>query len=230
MSASNAWFTPYNSNLCTSPENSPVDSRQLSCRHLMVCLQLCQESAFRAAAYHHSSRLCILSGTELLSPCLSPGYKTCINPGQDIESTHLTDATTTVEATKAGPAHAVVALQIIDTSDKRDFYPVPLVGWYIIRYIGVKDIALKLSLVKMPARTCRVKSQHMGNKMLGIRGWHWRFVVSEKEKLFVWRVGMQILYCWWYTLSEIIMISDLIYSMMVRKTELWCGYTWVAYR
>ena len=89
-STSNGWFSTSDSNLCPSP----VDRRQFSCRHLMVCLQLFQQSACATAAYHHSSRLCMLSDSELLSPCPSPGYKTYINSGQDNESTHLTDVMT----------------------------------------------------------------------------------------------------------------------------------------
>ena len=116
--ASSAWFSPSYSNLCPSPE-----SRQLSCRHLMICLQLCQQSACRAGAYHHSSRLCMLSGSELLSPCARPGDKTFISPGQDIESTHLTDATNTVEVTEPAPP------PLLDTGG---FDHLPLVWWDII--------------------------------------------------------------------------------------------------
>ena len=103
MSTSNVWFRTSDPNLCRSPDSSPVGSRQLS--------------------YRHSSRLCILSGTELLSPCPYPVYKTCINPGQDSESTYLTDATTTVEVTK--PA----APPLLDTGG---FDHLPLVWWDII--------------------------------------------------------------------------------------------------
>ena len=45
-----------------------------------------------------------------------------------IASLHLTEATTSLVAIQAGPAHAAVAFQIVDTSDMSYFSPVLVVG------------------------------------------------------------------------------------------------------
>ena len=78
MSASIVWFSASESNLCPSP----VDGRQFSCQHLMVCLWLCQQSACTIVACHHSLNLCMLSRREHLIHCPSPGYcRSLLPPG-----------------------------------------------------------------------------------------------------------------------------------------------------
>ena len=130
-------FSVSDSDLCPSP----VDSAQLSCQHIMICLQRCQQSACTTAAYHNGLKLCILSRTEHLSPCPSPGYKSYINAYQASKSTELTITTPTADTTKAqsalddDPGPNSESTQPTDATPTKDYDKGSTDSWlwYIIR-------------------------------------------------------------------------------------------------